>query len=144
MQQNSLNSISNQSVKIVFDSYPDEIRPQMERLRQLILDTAKEVDRGDTLEETLKWGEPSYLCKQGSTVRIDWKESAPDKIGMYFHCGTKLVDTFRALFKDELTFEGNRAILIDLKKELPTHELRSCVSMALTYHKRKHLPLLGA
>ena len=144
MSQYTLNTISNQAVKAVFVSYPDEIRPHMETLRQLILDTAEEIGLNSTLEETLKWGEPSYLCKKGSTVRIDWKESAPDAIGMYFNCRTKLIDTFRAIFKDELKFEGNRAIIIDIDRELPVEELKTCVSIALTYHTRKHLPLLGA
>lgn len=144
MSRNTLNTIGNQAVKAVFASYPDEIRSHMETLRQLILDTAEEIGLSNTLEETLKWGEPSYLCKKGSTVRIDWKESAPDAIGMYFNCRTKLIDTFRAVFKDELKFEGNRAIIIDISRELPIEELKTCVSIALTYHTRKHLPLLGA
>jgi hypothetical protein len=144
MTQKSFEIISHQSVRAVFDSYPNEIRAQMERLRQLIIETAEEIDGIGKLEETLKWGGPSYLCKQGSTIRIAWKESAPDTIGVYFNCRTKLIDTFRALFKEQLHFEGNREIVIDLNKKLPEEILRTCISLALTYHNRKHLQLLGA
>ena len=91
--------IDSQPVKNIFDNYPGEVRPQMLQLRQLIIDTAEEIGISTTLEETLKWGEPSYLCQKGSTVRIDWKVSQPNKIAVYFHCRTKLIDTFRAIFK---------------------------------------------
>lgn len=135
--------IDSQPVKEIFNNYPGEVRPQMLQLRQLIIDTAEELGISDTLEQTLKWGEPSYLCHKGSSVRIDWKVSKPNKIAMYFHCRTKLIDTFRTIFKDELSFEGNRAIILDLQKDLPVQELKICISIALTYHTRKHLPLLG-
>lgn len=121
--------IDSQPVKEKFDNYPGEVRPQMLQLRQLIIDTAEEIGTSATLEETLKWGEPSYFCQKGSTVRIDWKVSKPNKIAMYFHCRTKLIDTFRAIFKDELSFEGNRAIILDLKKDLPVQELKTCISL---------------
>ena len=41
----------------------------MLRLRQIVLDTASETEGVDALEETLKWGEPSYLTRDGSTIR---------------------------------------------------------------------------
>jgi len=80
-------------------------------LRQLILDTAAELDAVGAVEETLKWGEPSYITKSGSTIRIDWKRSNPKQYAMYFHCKTKLVDTFKELYRDQFKFEGNRAIV---------------------------------
>ncbi len=56
-------------VKEVFNAYPDNIREKMMFLRQLVLDTVKEIDSIKNIEETLKWGEPSYLTKSGSTIR---------------------------------------------------------------------------
>ena len=52
------------------------------------LGTAKEADKDllKELEETLKWGEPSYLVKKGSTIRMDWKSKAPNQYAMYFKC----------------------------------------------------------
>ncbi len=43
-----------------------------------------------------------------------------------------------------LRFEGNRAVLFDVDTSIPVAELKHCISLALTYHKVKHLPLLGA
>ena len=69
----------NQVVKAVFDNYPKVVRHQLLQLRELVLTAASEIDELDKLEETLKWGEPSYLTKHGSTVRIDWKEKNPEQ-----------------------------------------------------------------
>ena len=133
----------NPSVKAVFDSYPQSIKQKMNDLRQIILDVADTLDTKGSLEETLKWGEPSYLIQGGSTIRLAWKASNPHYLGVYFNCQTKLVDTFRATFSNELKFEGNRAILIDREAHLPKEALYRCIEVALTYHKRKKLALLG-
>ncbi len=130
-------------VKKVFDGYPKDIYKKMIFLRQLVLDTAKELDCIKSLEETLKWGEPSYLTKSGSTIRMDWKKSKPEQYSMYFHCKTKLVDTFKELYGDKLKFEGNRAIVFNINDKIPVNELKHCISLSLTYHTIKHLPMLG-
>ena len=134
----------NSKVADVFNNYPDHVRPKMMHLRQLILDAADESEIVNKLEETLSWSEPSYKTKTGSTVRIDWKKKQPDQYAMYFTCTTSLIDTFRKLYSSKLKFEDNRAIVFDLTEELPELELKHCISLALTYHKVKHLPMLGA
>ena len=114
------------------------------RLRELIFDVAEgNPDIGD-LQETLKWGEPSYLADEGSTVRIGWKESRPEYYAIYFNCNTKLVDTFREVYSDLFNFEGNRAIVFHKEDKVPTRALEHCILLSLQYHKIKHLPLLGA
>lgn len=112
-------------------------------LRQLIIDVASETPGVGTLEEALKWGEPSYLVKGGSTVRIGWKETRPSHYVMYFNCNTKLVDTFKELYSESLKFEGNRAIVFHREDNVPLQALRHCVALSLQYHKLKHLALLG-
>ena len=57
---------------------------------------------------------------------------------------TSLVDTFRELYGDVFMFEGNRAIVFGEADEIPVAELKHCISLALTYHRVKRLPLLGA
>ena len=136
--------IENSEVARVFDGYPEPMRKKMLHLRQIVLDTASETEGGDALEETLKWGEPSYLTRGGSTIRMDWKARAPNQYAMYFNCNTSLIATFKDVYGDVFTFEGNRAIVFGETDELPVTELKHCVSLALTYHRVKHLPLLGA
>ena len=139
-----MDKFNNQTVESVFENYPSEIHQQMMDLRQLIIDTASETEGVTALEETLKWGEPSYLTKGGSTIRFDWKPSKPDEYALYFNCKSKLVDTFKELYRGELTFDGNRAIVLKASEGIPADELKHCIALALTYHRVKHLPMLGA
>ena len=109
-------------------------------LRRLIFETARTTKGVGALQETLKWGQPSYLTPQtnsGSTIRIDRVKSAAGQYAVYFHCQTNLVETFRELYPTELRFAGNRSILLDVKDELPRAALRHCVALALTYHLNK-------
>jgi hypothetical protein len=135
---------SNPKVKDIFDRYPKFARRQMLHLRKLVLNTASNIEGLEELEETLKWGEPSYLTKYGSTLRMDWKDKNPDQVAMYFQCTSRLVPTFRILYKGRFEFEGNRAIVFNVNGKLPDTAIKHCISLALTYHKVKHLPLLGA
>ncbi len=134
---------TNPEVELTFANYPDSVRRKLFELRELIIETAKEIDGLTNLEETLKWGEPSYITKHGSTLRMDWKSKKPDQYAMYFKCTSRLVDTFRAVFKNVFNFEGNRAIVFQLKDQIPKKELKECIKATLTYHKVKQLPTLG-
>jgi hypothetical protein len=126
-------------VEAVFEAYPRPVKARLTALRRLIFDTAKATKGVGALEETLKWGQPSYLTpesRSGSTIRIDHVKSAPGQYAVYFHCQTNLVKTFRELYP-ELQFSGNRAILLDASEVLPEAKLRHCVALALTYHLNK-------
>ncbi|HEX9601540.1 MAG TPA: DUF1801 domain-containing protein [Mariniflexile sp.] len=136
--------ISNPKVNDVFNNYPEAVQHQLGYLRALVLSVASEINGLVKLEETLKWGEPSYLTKHGSTIRMDWKAKNPEQYAIYFKCTSKLVPTFKTIYKNTFEYEGNRAIVFKLNDIIPEAELKSCISMALRYHKIKHLPLLGA
>ncbi len=138
-----MDEIENPEVAEVFNNYPERIREKLMVLRQLILETALESAHDNNLLETLKWGEPSYLTRGGSTIRVGWSSSQPAQYALYFHCKTKLVDTFKELYSDTFKFEGNRAIIFNECDELPVNELKHCIALSLTYHSRKHLPMLG-
>jgi len=138
-----MSTIENKEVGKIFDNYPKEIRKKLMLLRKLVIDTASETEGVKSIEETLKWGEPSYLTKGGSTIRMDWKKSKPDQYAMYFNCKTKLVDTFKERYKDEFKYEGNRAIVFHKNDTIPINELKHCILLALTYHSIKNLPMLG-
>ena len=137
-----MDDFKNPKVADVFNNYPNHIRPKLMLLRQLVMDTVSETKDVSILEETLRWGEPSYLTKGGSTIRMDWKESKPEQYAMYFHCKTKLVDTFKQLYNDKFKFEDNRAIVFTESDEIPITELKHCILLSLTYHSGKKLPLL--
>jgi len=138
-----LELITNPEVTKVFQNYPGFVLDKMWAIRELIIETANESNEIEYLEETLKWSEPSYLTKSGSTIRIDWKPKTPDQYAIYFKCTSRLVETFRSLFKETFHFEGNRAIVFQMEDKIPQQELKSCIKAALKYHKVKHLATLG-
>lgn len=138
-----VDKIENTKVAAVFEQYPVKFQKKLLFLRQLILDTASQTDGVDSVEETLKWGEPSYITKTGSTIRIGWKKSNPSQYALYFNCKTILVETFREVYHDKFIFEGNRAIIFNEDDDIFVDELKQCISSSLTYHVRKHVPMLG-
>jgi hypothetical protein len=138
-----MQTIHNPAVADVFNNYPPEMRKKLLFLRALIFETAVELNAGE-IEETLKWGEPSYIAKQGSTIRMDWKPRAPEYYALYFNCKTTLVETFEALYGNLFCYEGNRAIIFTRLELIPVKQLKHCIALSLQYHRLKHLPLLGA
>ena len=130
---------SDPAVEAAFDAYPKPLKARLLALRRLIFDTARTVEGVGPLQETLKWGQPSYLTpttKSGSTIRIDRIKSA-NQYAIYFHCQTNLVETFRELYPAELSYGGNRSIILNADDEVPEPALRHCVALALTYHLNK-------
>ena len=130
-------------VNEVFANYPDFVRDKLQYLRELVIETAEETDGVTVLEETLKWGEPSFVTKNGSTLRMDWKEKTPDQYAMYFQCTSRLVDTFRLVFDHKFQYEGKRAIVFQLNEKIPELELKECIRASLIYHNVKEQITLG-
>jgi hypothetical protein len=125
-----------------YQSYPDAARRVLLTIRGAIHEVAAAESLGEVVE-TLKWGEPSFLTKQGSAVRIDWKSKQSDSVSVYFNCNTKLADSFKELYGDTLKIVGNREIVLPIEGDVPISTLKLCLSMSLRYHAIKHLPLLG-
>jgi Domain of unknown function (DU1801) len=127
-------------VAVVFSAFPASVRARLLEVRDLIFETAAAIEGVGPLTETLKWGEPAYLTQatsSGSTIRLGWLRSSERACAVLFNCRTTLVDDFRNQFPDVFAYEKNRAILLDARKPLPEAPLRSCLGMALTYHRRR-------
>ena len=131
---------SSRNVESVFDSYPKPLRKRLDRVRALIFEVATETEGVGPLEETLKWGSPSYLTsdtQSGTTVRIDRIGWQKEKYGIFVHCQSGVLDQFRAAFGREFDYDGNRGLVLDSKNELPEEAVRHFIWLALTYHLRK-------
>ena len=123
-----------------FDAFPAAPRRKLLQVRRLIYTSAAANSEIGSITETLKWGQPSYVPstpKQGTAVRLGWSEKTPEAISLFVHCQTTLVDTYRTLVGDELSFEGNRAIVVPITPALPKAALKLCIEAAFTYHKNK-------
>jgi hypothetical protein len=126
----------------VLERYPGHVRRKLINLRRIILDTASAISIIQNIEETLKWGEPSYVvvpAKLGSTVRIDWKAVRENGYAMYFKCTANIVPSFKERFGEIFKFGGNRSIVFDMKDTIPESELKQCIALAMTYHRNKNM-----
>lgn len=124
-------------IKKIFDNYPDPIRKKLLLLREWIFEVAESNTEIGHINETLKWGEPSYLTsnpKSGTSIRIGWKKNIPEKYMMFVNCKTSLIANFAAQFGDILEYQGNRAIIFDIKIDLNPLIIKDCIFQALTYH----------
>lgn len=132
------------NIAAAFAAFPKPAQSKLLQLRSLIYQTAAGNSAIGHLEETLKWGQPAYLPKKarvGTTIRLGWSEKTPANIMMFVHCQTTLVDTYRTILgsdpSDNLSFEGNRALVMQHKGTLPKEVLSLCIDAALTYHLNK-------
>jgi hypothetical protein len=133
-------SFGGPAVAAVFGGYPGSSRDRLMELRRLIFEVAAATPGVGALQETLKWGQPSYATAatgSGSPIRLDALSDGAG-VALFFHCQTDLVETFRHLYPDTLVFVGNRSITLagapDAAQEAA---LRHCMALALTYHARK-------
>jgi hypothetical protein len=124
-------------------NYPDFVRDKLLFLRAIVIETAQEIPEIENLEETLKWGEPSFVTPNGSTLRMDWKKKTPNQYQMYFKCTSRLVETFKMVFGDFFDYEKNRAIIFLFDQEIPVTEVKKCIKATLTYHTVKNDITLG-
>ena len=97
-------------VAAAFKAYSPALREELKRLRRIILTTAATTAGVGEVEEALRWRQPSFLTRSGSTIRIDAVKGDPARYGIYFICHTGLIAHFRQLYP-KLTYSGNRAIL---------------------------------
>jgi hypothetical protein len=135
-RSNARKTASATDVAAVFRSYAPAVRAKLMKLRGIILATAAKMDGVGEITETLRWGQPSYIAKRGSTIRIDAVKNDPGQYAMYFICNTDLIAQFRERYP-ELDYGGNRSILFDMRGKIPEDALRHCISLALRYHKKK-------
>ena len=122
----------------MFSKYAQQDREALLALRQIIFDVAVEESVGP-LEESLKWGQPSYLAskpKTGTTIRIDVDSTHGGDIALYVNCKSSLIEEWRERFPD-YRFGGNRSVHLRREDDFSAPELKIMIADALTYHRRK-------
>lgn len=128
------------SVKAAYLAMPAPQRELALRLRRLVFATASRTAGVGRIGETLRWQQPSYLTSEsgsGSTIRIDAVSTNSTEVALYFHCQTGLVSDFREIYGESLRYQGERALLFDIRESITEKSVSHCVGLALTYHQRK-------
>ena len=125
-------------VKRAFDAFSQEVNAQLLNIRAMIFDVAAGNPSIGAIQETLKWGQPSYLThapKSGTTIRLG-VDKATDNPTIFVHCQTNLLARYRTFYPDTFDFSSNRALIIKSPVEDVEAELRHSIGLALTYHEK--------
>jgi len=118
------------AVSAAFEAFEPALRAQLLDLRALIYDTAAHLDI-PALDESLKWGQPSYTTLKSTPIRLGATKAGAGAI--FTHCQSRVIPDFRTLFPTAFTYDGNRAVHIDPTAPLPKNALRLLITAALTY-----------
>lgn len=121
-------------VAAVLAAFPPGPRVGLWRLRDLILDVAAETNAAGTVTEALRWGQPAYLCRQGTTLRLGVPKSGG--FALYVHCRTSLIAEFTSAFPGMDRTEGSRALLFERPDQVDAGRHGWLIARALTYHRR--------
>ena len=127
-----------EEIKQAFQKHSEPARKNLLALRNMIFAAASANSDIGLITETLKWGEPAYLTektKSGSTIRLG-RTRKGGKPAIFVNCKTNLVAQFKEHYSEVFEYEGVRALIID-DLASTSDELQHCISLALTYHKRK-------
>ena len=124
--------------KQAFQGYPTKAKDALMKVRELIYETKRNDSEIGEINEALRWGELSFLTENpdtGSMIRLALSKSGEPAV--FFHCGTTLVETFRAQYTHVFEFEANRALVLKSPFEDTTAELVHCLQQALRYKLKR-------
>ncbi len=128
-----------ENIQNSFSRFQLKTKGDLLKIRDMVLSVAKSNEMIGEVEETLKWGEPSYLTpatKSGSTLRLG-QTKTDLKPALFVNCQTTLVDEIRELYPDTFRYEGTRGVVLKSAPEAAKHELKHTIALVLTYHARK-------
>jgi len=117
-----------------FEDYPASVRKVLLDVRKLVFKIQEKDTEIGELNETLRWGELTYLTekpKTGSMIRLAMTRSGEPAV--FFHCGTSLIDQFRTQYAHVFEFEKNRALVLTGPVSDIKAELSDCLTQALRY-----------
>lgn len=140
MKKIKIRNFASQAVADVYAEMPETVRKRLIEVRELLFDIAANDGAIGGITETLKWNEPAYLTHEtgsGTTVRLNRIRDSDDEFGIYVHCQTNIVESFRKKSGKGMRFEKNRALILSAKGPLPRAQLTEYLRMALLYHARK-------
>jgi hypothetical protein len=124
-------------VKAVTSKYPAPIRKKILQLRKYIYEVAKNTEGVGTIEESLKWNEPTYTTtrpKSGTPIRLAWHKKTPDKFGLYVNCQTSLIQSFCKKYPAKFEYDKTRGIIFSETSDMSSKEIREFIKNALTYY----------
>ncbi len=120
-------------------TWSEEASAALWECRALFHQIAEETEVG-RLDETLKWGQPSWRPikpRTGSTLRAGWDAARPDQLSLFVDCKTDLAARMRDNYPDLPANDGQRQLGISLGAPLPKQAIMHLAQMTFTYHLAK-------
>ncbi len=110
-----------------------DVGKTLTKVRQLVHDVADEIPEIARLNESLKWGEPSFapVPKTGTPIRLGVGKDG--RAALYVHCQTSLVGDLAAENPHQMETLGNRGVVVPVGDPADHPGLRGFIRSALTY-----------
>lgn len=124
------NPAPSKQVQAVLDNMPPQMRKGAIALRHLIYDTAAQLGQNPP-QESLKWGQPSYVSTQGTPLRI--AASKHGAFGLFAHCQSTVISEFAQIFGNDFAIQGNREVSFANVADIQPDKLKQLIVHALTY-----------
>ncbi|GAA6208895.1 DUF1801 domain-containing protein [Cognatishimia sp. WU-CL00825] len=124
-----------QAIKEAFMALPEQARPGVLKLRDLILTEAENLPQVGPVHEVLRWGQPSFITpkvKAATPLRLGTHKSAT--FALFAHCQSSVISDYAMRFPGWDKLDGNRAVLFDNVTDIEPFRLGTLIRHALTYH----------
>ncbi|GGA30547.1 DUF1801 domain-containing protein [Neptunicoccus cionae] len=119
-------------VQAAFNSFPPAEQEKLLAVRRLIFDSAVAVEAG-AVTETLRWGQPAYLVKRGSSLRLGVGKTG--QAAIFAHCQSSIIGSFATAFGGDFALDGNRAVYLDRVGPEELEKLRFLILHGLQYKR---------
>ncbi len=124
------------AVREAFEAFASPERQHLMMLRARIFDEAASMEGVGVIEEALRWGQPAYLTPSGSGSMLRLGAPKAGGYAIYAHCGTSLIEEFRAVYGNEFRYDGKRGVVFEKSEAPPLGALSLLIRNALNYNLR--------
>lgn len=131
-----ITKFKDKNIEEIFNAYPKEVKEKLLSIREMIFEVSMQTKAIWSIEETLKWWEPSYVSKIWCTVRIDKVHWSDTDFSVFFNCKTTLISTFKEIFWNQFNYSWNRALIFNINDTIDTDNLKHCIYLSLTYFQK--------
>jgi len=118
-------------IAAAFDLPDEKARAGLLALRDLILETAGALPDIGPVEEALRWGQPSYISRKGTPLRLGVPKSG--RFGLFVHCQSRVIPNYLERYPAWDRIEGTRALLFDRPDQIEPLRHGWLIRHALTY-----------